>query len=286
MLKQSKRNWSSSLPKYATFWDANQVLDKLKKETIHWENEKEIRDRCIIILRLLHLHRSIDLARMKRKLASGKYIAVRRKGQNKPRWEELIEMPIKTISPLHLIKRYVHLTRNIPPGGALFHTITRPRKPLTANSIGRITKEILEQKGIPTNVFGPHSTRGAAVKMYKAMGLSSEQVCELGQWKNTAAFTEHYLRMDAAMAAKRRLEEVHKVSSWNCGTTDGSRSPRRERTQGRRDPEGGTQEQDEPTLPPEEEEEEPPTFAYNRSRYTANCRRRSSSKEREFPRKP
>ena len=126
-----------------------------------------------------------------------------------------------------------------------------PYPPLTANSLGRITKDILAQLGIPITVFGPHSTRGAAVKMYKALGLSSEQVCELGQWKNPTAFTAHYLRLGAADSAASLLNPhlVHTVSSSDQVDPEWSHSPGTFGDPGRWDHEGDTQEEDEPTPP-------------------------------------
>ena len=41
-------------------------------------------------------------------------------------------------------------------------------------------KKWLGQLVVPVSVFGPHSTRGAGVKMFKDFGLPSEVVCELG----------------------------------------------------------------------------------------------------------
>jgi len=77
----------------------------------------------------------------------------------------------------------------------MFLALTPPFASLTANSIGRITKNIFTSSGVPTSFFIAHSTRGAAVKMFKSLGLDSEIVCELGGWKDTDAFTKHYLRL-------------------------------------------------------------------------------------------
>ena len=158
------------------------------------------------------------------------------------------------LSPLHLLRHYVHMTSQMVASGSfLFRSLSPPYPPLTANSLGRITKVILQRMGVPMQVFGPHSTRGAAVKMYKALGLSSEQVCELGQWKNASAFTAHYLRLGAADSAATLLEPllVHTVSSYDQGDPEWSHSPG---TPGGGDPgqwdhEGDLREEDEPSPP-------------------------------------
>ena len=120
----------------------------------------------------------------------------------------------------------------------MFLSLTPPYKALTANSVGRITKILLHSLGVPMSVFGPHSTRGAGVKMFKKFGLSSETVCELGSWKNTEAFAKHYLRIGAAKAASSVLSQrlVHTVPSWRSDEKGGSSSPGRDTEPGRRDP--------------------------------------------------
>ena len=43
--------------------------------------------------------------------------------------------------------------------------------PLTANSIGRVTKNIFLQLGIPMAVFGAHSTRGGCCENAQDFGF-------------------------------------------------------------------------------------------------------------------
>ena len=110
------------------------------------------------------------------------------------------------MSPYHLLKRYVSLTALLVPAGSLLlRRLKPPFSPLSANTVGSITKNILRKFGVSTEVWGPHSTRGAGVCMYKKLGLSSEEVCEIGKWKNTGAFTAHYLRVGASQKASEKL---------------------------------------------------------------------------------
>ena len=201
----AKRCWDSSGAKYADFWDARAVLETLQKLPLDWHSVQAVRDRCIVVLRLLHLCRSIDLARALRsqsKLADKQYWLLKRKGAKRPGWEALLSLPIPSVSPVHLLNKYVALTSSQgKAGGPVFLAVTPPFAPLTSNSIGRITKNILLHMGIPVTIFGAHSTRGAAVKMYKSLGLTSEVVCELGCWKNAEAFSKHYLRVGAVETA-------------------------------------------------------------------------------------
>ena len=137
----------------------------------------------------------------------------------------MIEGLNPALSPAHLVRRYIALTAShCPVGSPLLRSLRPPYPPpLKANTIGSITKRLLAPLGVPMGVYGPHSTRGAGVQIYKTLGLSSAQVSELGKWKNTGAFTSHYLRLGAANAAARTLGTlVHNVSPMGSAEPDQS----------------------------------------------------------------
>ena len=131
-----------------------------------------------------------------------------------------------------------------PPGGPLLW-ILDGRKPLSSQRINSLTKELLQQYGIPVSHWTAHSTRGAGVLLYKNLGLSSEEVCELGQWKNAQAFTNHYLRLGAvekaSIALKKVPRNVHTASPHEGAEPEGLRTPGKDDTGGS-NPEGEAQE--------------------------------------------
>ena len=69
------------------------------------------------------------------------------------------------------------------------------------------------------------------MSFYKRLGLSSEAVCEVGQWKNMQAFSAHYLRLNAAVSDQENIQEnwgnisVHRVSPGDCAEPDWSCLP-------------------------------------------------------------
>ena len=188
IIKKCKAAWENSGPKYGDFWDAKKVLHRLLQEPLDWRNVAALRDPCLLVLRLLHLCRSVDLARSYRRcsrLGDRQYWCLHRKRQRRPRWEPLISLTggagFESVCPRSLLNAYVALTaRFANPSGRVFLSLKAPYKPLSAQGIGRVTKKELARLGIPVKVFGAHSTRGAAVKMFKSLGVSSEVVCELG----------------------------------------------------------------------------------------------------------
>ena len=69
--------------------------------------------------------------------------------------------------------------------------------------------------------------------MYKRMGLSSEQVCEIGKWKNVTAFTSHYLRLGASHFASDKISQlVHRVSPLGVAESDLTWTPGKHDTGG------------------------------------------------------
>ena len=127
-----------------------------------------------------------------------------------------------SIFPWILLKHYVALTaKHVPAGTMVFRTLLPPFKPLSANSIGSLTRMGLQKLGVDTTVWKPHSTRGAGVTMLKSLGLTSEQVCEVGKWKNVAAFTSQYLRLGASDTVGAKISSmVHNVSPLGSADPD------------------------------------------------------------------
>ena len=121
-----------------------------------------------------------------------------------------------------------------------------PYSPLSSDTIGSLTKKAFVKYNIDPNEWGPHSTRGAGVTMYKALGLSAEQVCEIGKWKNLQAFSNNYFRINYVHEATQKLSAwVHRVSLWSSVEPEESRThPTKER--GGRDSGGDTLRQGEP----------------------------------------
>ena len=78
---------------------------------------------------------------------------------------------------------------------------------------------------ISPKFWGAHSTRGAGVAFYRRLGLSAEEVCEIGKWKDVNAFTTHYQRLDAHHKASEGINNlVHNTSQWGSAEPKGSRT--------------------------------------------------------------
>ena len=96
LLKASKKQWNTSVARYATFYDASNLLIKLRATHLPEGSLLHLRIRTIIVWRLLMLARSIDLARIYRSscLVDGQpFVLIQRKGWSTPRRESVLQLP-------------------------------------------------------------------------------------------------------------------------------------------------------------------------------------------------
>ena len=178
---------------------------------------------------------------------------VRRKGWKLFKWERVVAVPeCPTISPFHLLQRYVAVTRRQgKPGGPVFLSLRPPFRALSADTIGAKTRKFMAQYGVDPRFWGAHSTWGAGVLLCKKLGLSAEEVCELGKWKGVNAFVAHYQRLGAQSALAEKLAAIvhNGTSLGQSAESDMSRTPPRFTDRGGRDIEDEAQRPSEPTRP-------------------------------------
>ena len=226
LLRQIKRKWNTSQARYFSFYDASDIICRLALQPLNWTSIPDLRARLLLCLRFFMLCRNVDLERMFRTFSmTGQkpFILIQRKGQIRPQWEAVVQIPsCPAICPWTLLKKYVEMTaKNVPAGAPVFRSFSPPYAPLKANSLGSLTKCALQSFGVDTSVWKAHSTRGAGVTMFKNLGFSSEEVCEIGKWKNVGAFTSHYLRLGASAKVGSRISQmVHKVSPLSSAESD------------------------------------------------------------------
>ena len=253
LLSPYKKLWNINVEKYGVFYDPWPIILELARITFKelQSNVDLLRTQFILCSRFLCLYRSSDLANLKRTISvvSGvPFIKIRRKGQKFPKWEKILSLPDwPQISPAHLLQAYVRLTKNLgKPGGPVLLALQAPFRPLTADRVGAITKSALLAFDVAPS-FGAHSTRGAGVGLMKRLGLSGEEVCEIGKWKSVDAFCAHYQRLSSQENLSKKLGSelekrgVHKTSPRGSAEPEVSRTPPSPGDRGGRDTKGGAQ---------------------------------------------
>ena len=247
LLNPYKKLWNINIEKYSHFWDPLPLLMELASNCIP-SDISTLRDTLIIASRLLCLYRSSDLANIKRVVSvvnEVPFIQIKRKGWKVHKWERVVSLPeCPQISPFHLMQAYVAKTRSHgKPGGGLLLALKPPYKPLSSDTIGSITKRILESHGVPPKFWGAHSTRGAGVGLMKSLGLSAEEVCEIGKWKGVEAFVAHYQRLGAQKTLEHSLTALvhNRTSLGRSAEPEVSRTPPKFTDRGGSDTEGEAQ---------------------------------------------
>ena len=150
LLRQIKRSWNATQTRYVHFYDAPDPIARLASTPFNSHSVEELRLRLLLCLRFFMLCRNIDLERIFRTVSfinERPFILIKRKGQLKPQWEQVVTIPgCDTLCPWKLLQKYVALTATQAlPGTPLFITLKPPFKPLKANSIGSLTRHALKK---------------------------------------------------------------------------------------------------------------------------------------------
>ena len=64
LLKNIKKKWNTSQARYVSFYDAQDPVRKMAKETLNWDSAEQLRTRLILALRFFMLCHRVDLERM------------------------------------------------------------------------------------------------------------------------------------------------------------------------------------------------------------------------------
>lgn len=97
---------------------------------------------------------------------------------------------ICVVSHLH---RYLKLTEIVRGDcNKLFISYVKPHKAVSKDTIARWLKEVLQQSGIDTSVFGAHSTRSASTSAAKAGHLPINEILKAAGWSNAKTFGQYY----------------------------------------------------------------------------------------------
>ena len=175
-IRAMRKFWNPSSPQHACFWSGKSLIVQLAEEPIDLSSWRSQRDRLIIVLRLLHLYRSIDLAPLLRLWATDPggtslFIAAKRKGWGAHRWERIMYFPERPLVYLATVLfRYIkvtkHVVRDLPSPCPVLVSLVKPCRALSALRVGALTKLVLQKHGIDVSFFGPHSTRDAGIDVH------------------------------------------------------------------------------------------------------------------------
>ena len=99
----------------------------------------------------------------------------------------------KKVCPYNAISHYINKTKNVRRTQFLFVT-SNNFKSVAPATLSRWVKNILQDAGVDTTVYKPHTTRHASASSFAYSTNNLAQTLKLGCWKTTSSFYKHYLR--------------------------------------------------------------------------------------------
>ena len=91
------------------------------------------------------------------------------------------------------LKQYVKLTEPVRAGhDSLWLSYSKPFKPVSRDTISRWIRNVLENAGINTNLFGAHSTCAASTSAAQSNNVSINTIMDAAGWSRESTFRKFY----------------------------------------------------------------------------------------------
>ena len=76
----------------------------------------------------------------------------------------------------------------------VFLSYIKPHKPITSQRIAHWIKDVLTEAWVNTEIFKPHSVRGAATTAALKKGISIQDILQTADWSTDSTFRRFYYR--------------------------------------------------------------------------------------------
>ena len=193
-------------PRYSATWDVDVVLTYLRGLPANPElSFQNLSHKLAMLMALSNADRCSDLValdlRFKSEQGNGVKFVI--PGLTKTRrtgppvvafYTAFPEDP--QICPVETLKVYERRSKvfRSTADNALFLSVRKPHKPITAATIGHWLKKVMEASGIDTATFSAHSTRGASTSKAKSAGVSMADILKAANWTSSSTFCRFYCR--------------------------------------------------------------------------------------------
>ena len=172
LLRVLKRSWNQAMPRYPLFYQVEDILADLCNSPTP-STEVAIRERLIILLRILCLYRGVDLAQAHRRINTAQQpwmIWMLRKGRPQATWYPILEIQPMAVNPQYWLTQYLAITQDVTHQ-ELFTALPGRlgRTPLKSDSINSLTTAFLRARGLQD--WTAHSTRGASATALLKRGV-------------------------------------------------------------------------------------------------------------------
>lgn len=201
-----------SFPRYIITWDPMIVLNYLSNL---YPNEnlsiEQISKKLVVLLALATGQRcqTLSLIRLNNIQKFNERIIINItdliKTSSVGKCQPILDLPLfkenLSICPMQTLSSYIEVTGKNRPAGEtrLILTYKKPYHAASSQTIGRWIKYIMEESGIDTSIFRPHSTRHAATSAACRAGISIDAIRKSAGWSGqSTVFANFYNRPTAS----------------------------------------------------------------------------------------
>ena len=105
----------------------------------------------------------------------------------------------KNLCVVECLREYEACTKDMRPvisgqENKLFLSIVQIHKPVSSGTVARWVRSLLQEAGIDTSQFKPHSVRGASVSAVARVGVALSDILALASWSSDFTFRCFYYR--------------------------------------------------------------------------------------------
>ena len=194
-----------AIPHYVSTWDTSLVLDYLK--TLHPRKDIDLQNltyklvmlcalvtgqRCqtLHLMNLDYMHRDSSMSYI---FHIDQLVKQSAPGKDQP----VLNIPrFPSDSPLcvgSVLDEYINRTSSLRGKvQQLFISFAKPHHGVSKDTIYRWIKKVMQQAGIDTSVFKPHSTRAASTSKARSCNVSLTSVMKAASWRSDCVFSRFH----------------------------------------------------------------------------------------------
>ena len=193
-----------SVPRYVETWDVKVVLKFLSN--LHPPSKLSLRELTLKLVMLVSLVSGqrgqsiqlLDINCMSQTETTYTFVITQNVKQSRPGTKQ----PVIKLEPystderlcvVTLLREYLSRTASLRGNHSqLFISYVKPFNPVSRDTISRWVKTVMQQAGIDTAKFKPHSTRAASTSAAKRNAVPLENILAAAGWKSDCVFAKYY----------------------------------------------------------------------------------------------
>ena len=113
-------------------------------------------------------------------------------GPNSSEFEILNRFPDQSLCVTHCLETYISRTECLRQGSQLLVSFQTPHKGISRDTLGRWTRDVMNQSGFNLDIFKPHSTRASSISKATMRSVSLATIAATVGWRNASAVAKYY----------------------------------------------------------------------------------------------